>query len=76
MLIHSGEKPHRCSLCNKQFRYKGHLNRHLLIHNGEKPHKCDMCDKQFTQKSDLNGHLLTHTEENLISVNCVMQPLD
>ena len=56
-MVHSEEKPHHCSVCDKGFRQKGSLKEHLLTHSGDKPHKCSMCDAAFTQK----GHLKAHT---------------
>nr|XP_042901465.1 zinc finger protein 883 [Parasteatoda tepidariorum] len=31
-LTHSGERPHKCSVCRKSFSLKGNLKKHMLIH--------------------------------------------
>ncbi|XP_014666282.1 PREDICTED: zinc finger protein 236-like [Priapulus caudatus] len=32
MLVHTGERRHRCVFCNKWFKLKHHLHRHVLMH--------------------------------------------
>ena len=39
-------KPHRCTICEKQYSAVSSLTRHMWIHTGEKPHRCDICSKQ------------------------------
>lgn len=43
--IITGEKSHKCDICEKSFARKGSLNEHMLVHTGEKPHTCDIFEK-------------------------------
>lgn len=56
-------KPLACTVCDKQFLRKYHLQRHQLIHAGIKPFKCSVCSKLFRDKSNLNKHFRIHTNE-------------
>ena len=45
VLVHTRNKPHACSKCDKAFLNKSKLHTHELFHTGKKPHACSKCDK-------------------------------
>ncbi|XP_023943722.2 zinc finger protein 724 [Bicyclus anynana] len=64
MLKHSKILPHVCDYCNKAFRYKINLAKHIRqVHDKEKTHLCQVCSKSFFSKYHLQVHLRTHTKE-------------
>ena len=63
------EKEQNCILCDKTFRNKSVLGRHMLIHTGEKPFECSFCDERFRQIATRNRHILRHTGEKPYKCN-------
>jgi len=77
MQSYSGDKQHRCEICDKSFMCASHLNRHkrqhsavnvqlhMLTHSatvgGEKPHSCLLCDKSFGRASEVKKHMIIHS---------------
>ena len=60
LLIHTGDKPHTCSICKKDFTWAATLRRHILIYTVKKPHICIICMKQFIQTESLKEKVFIH----------------
>ncbi|XP_017466328.1 PREDICTED: uncharacterized protein LOC108359139 [Rhagoletis zephyria] len=61
-LTHTGEKPHKCEMCPKQFRYPHHLKRHCdVVHLGKRE-RCPVedCGRTFTTQAQLKIHAWIH----------------
>ncbi|GLH12354.1 Chorion transcription factor Cf2, partial [Gryllus bimaculatus] len=63
MGIHPSGKKIQCSICEKGFSGKRHLEMHMRVHTGEKPFQCSICQRRFSQKGSLDRHMSTHTDE-------------
>ena len=49
-----------CSQCNKEFKTKQCLKRHIGRHLGVKPYACSFCKKRFNDKTNLGRHERVH----------------
>lgn len=60
------ENPHQCHLCDKSFKRKSWLKRHLLSHSSIKPFNCPWCQSRHKRKDNLLQHMkLKHTPQVL-----------
>ncbi|XP_029496166.1 zinc finger protein 883-like [Oncorhynchus nerka] len=62
-MIHSPEKPHRCSECGKSFAAAITLREHMKMHSEDKPYKCTQCRKSFIRRRHLKKHQELHARE-------------
>ena len=63
-LIHSGDKPFNCDLCDKYNNSRSNLRKHKEVHE-QLSVLCDLCKKEFTSKYLMRQHLKVHLHHNL-----------
>lgn len=61
-----GKKVYRCCVCQKFFKWRSNLNRHMNFHTKEKVFECDKCGKHFNQQNNLDRHLKMHENDKHI----------
>uniref|UniRef100_U9SZH0 C2H2-type domain-containing protein n=2 Tax=Rhizophagus irregularis (strain DAOM 181602 / DAOM 197198 / MUCL 43194) TaxID=747089 RepID=U9SZH0_RHIID len=57
-------RPHKCTVCDKDFAQRNHLEIHNRTHNAERPYACNLCTWKFYDPDTLKRHLkYTHSED-------------
>ena len=52
-LLHSGDCPFQCQICQSKFKINSDLKRHMRLHTGEKPFNCQLCDYKCAIKGNI-----------------------
>ena len=55
------EKLFICIMCNKTFKKKSLISKHIKRHSGSRQYPCNVCNKTFKQKSNLIRHEKIHS---------------
>lgn len=54
---HTGEKPHHCELCGRDFTRAEHKKRHMMaIHMNQQMYECEICCKRFSRSDHMVAH--------------------
>ncbi|XP_017285118.1 zinc finger protein 709 [Kryptolebias marmoratus] len=51
-----------CIICEKTFRHKGHLVKHVRTHSDSPEHLCGVCGQQLESSKGLSDHLRSHRD--------------
>lgn len=62
--IHTGEKSHKCPVCQREFNIKRKLLDHLATHSDARPFACEICGATFKTRKNLNVHKKVHRERD------------
>ena len=66
LVIHTGNEPNYCNLCDKAFiQIDIHLD-HMRLHTGDKLHLCRLCDRAFSQRDNFIVHAKINSCVHLI----------
>lgn len=61
---HTGEKPYRCSYCEKAYCQSNELMKHLRLHLGENVYQCELCPLRLPNVKILREHFASHKDDD------------
>lgn len=70
-LVHTGDRPFRCTTCDIGFVYKTSLTRHnKILHTEQSLFQCTTCGKSFRYKVTFERHQVTHVDQDPLNSIC------
>ncbi|ORY43516.1 hypothetical protein BCR33DRAFT_766685 [Rhizoclosmatium globosum] len=63
--VHTGDRPHKCTLCENSYTTSSRLKIHMRSHTNEAPYICEYpnCGKRFKSNSNLAQHSRVHMDK-------------
>ena len=62
--LHGDVVPEKCKFCNKEFREKRSLDKHIkAVHSGPRPYTCQYCSERFVSVEEQRLHSQRHLNE-------------
>ncbi|XP_041988831.1 zinc finger protein 14 homolog isoform X5 [Aricia agestis] len=58
--VHVRERNFSCTMCEKKFFTRTHVQKHMVKHLGERTHHCEICKKSYARKQTLRDHMRIH----------------
>ena len=84
--INTGEKPSKCTQCDRSFSWNCTVKIHLRIHTGEKPSKCILCYRSLSWnctvkyileytlvRNHLNVPFVTGVSRGIVLLNYILE---
>ncbi|XP_031769349.1 zinc finger protein 723-like isoform X2 [Galleria mellonella] len=69
LLVHTGERVHKCNMCTRAFFTLHNLQHHMKRHLTENMYKCEQCLAKFNNKESLKRHNVVHENEKRFLCN-------
>ena len=68
--IHENARNHLCSVCQKSFKTRQDLGKHMQTHNKDLSHECDICHSKFKAIANLRKHFHDVHKRRNVGLEC------